>query len=173
MGPAVTHMLSPTHVSNPIEFPGTARTPSLWCPSLWDQGLNDEKFPPKHLCSQQIIVLALEPSLCVVVSLLLRQNPCTAPKTKTFFPQKRQGQNSCGAGRLGTSHRLSPGDVEQERSSVPGGTAHGALALLDFGARAQLLCARSPMRCVGDRRAVGLPLLLWLQCWQSQWWAVR
>lgn len=26
MGPAVTHMLSPTHVSNPIEFPGTART---------------------------------------------------------------------------------------------------------------------------------------------------
>lgn len=26
MGPAVTHTLSPTHVSNPIEFPGTART---------------------------------------------------------------------------------------------------------------------------------------------------
>lgn len=142
--------------------------PSLWCLSLWDQGLNDEKFPLKHLCSQQIIVLALKPSLCVVVSLLLRQNPCTAPKV--FFPQKRPWQNSCGAGRLGTSHRLSPGDVEQERSSVPGGqTAHGALALLDFGAGAQLLCAHSPVLCVGDRRAVGFPLLQW---WHSQWCAV-
>lgn len=97
--------------------------PSLWCLSLWDQGLNDEKFPLKHLCSQQIIVLALKPSLCVVVSLLLRQNPCTA--LKVFFPQKRPWQNSCGAGRLGTSHRLSPGDVEQERSSVPGGQHMG------------------------------------------------
>lgn len=139
--------------------------PSLWCLSLWDQGLNDEKFPLKHLCSQQIIVLALKPSLCVIVSLLLHQNPCTAPKTKTFFPQKRPWQNSCGAGRLGTSHRLCPGDVQHERISVP-----GAVALLDFGDGAQLLCAHSPMLCVGDRRAVGLPLL---QCWRSQWWAVR
>lgn len=116
----------------------THEKPSLWCPSLWDQGLHtlflNKEFPLKHLCSQQIIVLALEPSLHVVVSLLLCQNPRTAPKTKILPPRKRQGQDSRGAGRLGTSHSLSPGDVQQERSSVAGGTAPGVLALLGFGA---------------------------------------